>query len=214
MEQSKETDLIQTSTESNNSIVKFDHFQNTNEMLSFAELLIKSKLLPQTLKTPEAVVSIILQGKELGFSSMTSLNNLNNIQGKVTLGIHAIAALLKKRNIRYKLLQDFADVWGKNKDGEEIVVDKVTSFIFMERWGDQIIENTIPYYWTDAVKAGLSTRDNWIKQPRIMMRTRALAIGSRLAAPDALLGVYETSEWADVVNATYEIDENGNANLK
>ncbi len=43
-----------------------------------------------------------------------------------------------------------------------------------------------------------------------MMRARALAIGGRFVAPDALLGMYETSEWAEIVNETIKLDEEGN----
>jgi len=43
-----------------------------------------------------------------------------------------------------------------------------------------------------------------------MLRSRALSIGARFVAPHAMLGMYETSEWADVVNIdSIEIDEDG-----
>lgn len=42
----------------------------------------------------------------------------------------------------------------------------------------------------------------------IMLWNRCYAIGARRVAPDALLGMYETSEWADAQNTYYKIDEN------
>lgn len=42
-----------------------------------------------------------------------------------------------------------------------------------------------------------------------MMRARCLALGGRFVAPEALLGLYETSEWADVVNQPVKINDEG-----
>lgn len=54
---------------------------------------------------------------------------------------------------------------------------------------------------------GLTEKDNWKKMPKIMLYTRCLAIGARRVAADAILGMYETSEWADVVGQNYTLVE-------
>ena len=43
----------------------------------------------------------------------------------------------------------------------------------------------------------------------IMLRARTLAIGARFVAPNALLGMYETSEAADFSNVDVLLDEEG-----
>jgi hypothetical protein len=160
------------------------------------------------LKTPEAVVAVILQGKELGFGPITSVNNINNIQGKPTLNVHAIAAKLSQSGIAYQLIKDF-EAETTVKDGETTITDRVTTFRFLKMWNGRVLENEVSYRWSEAVKAGYTTKDNWVKMPRIMLRTRALTIGARLVAPEAILGLYETSEMADVTGLNYSVTEEG-----
>jgi hypothetical protein len=205
-------------TEKSNEITKFDNFTSIEDMLKLAEVMIKTKLIPITLKQPEQVVAVILQGKELGFNAVTSLNNIHNIQGRATLGVHAIAALLKRKGITYKLIEDGVFV---KEDG---TVDKVklantsykdrrTTIRFYENFHGKIIENDISFTLKEAQDQELLKKSNWKRMPLIMLRARALAIGARFVAPDALLGMYETSEWADIKNQDYNIDEEGKVTL-
>lgn len=190
--------------------IKLAGFKTSTEALGFANLLITSKLVPPAFKTPEAVVAVILQGRELGFGPVTSLNNINNIQGKPTLNVHAIAAKLATAGVAYQLIQDYAPVY---KPGTEELIDRVTTFRFYKKWHGETITNEVSYHWSEAAKAGLTTKDNWTKMPRIMLRARCLAVGARLAAPEALLGLYETSEWADVTNTPYEVTDEGEVTI-
>lgn len=188
--------------------VKFSHFENTDQALAFAEVLINSKLVPPSLKTPEAVVAVILQGRELGFGPVTSVNNINNIQGKPTLSIHAMTAKISQAGIVYQVIKDFEDITAI-KDGEEKIVDRVTVIRFFKKWNGQIITNDISYHWSEAAKSGYTTKDNWQKMPRIMLRNRCLAIGARFVCPEAILGLYETAELADAKGVNYETTEDG-----
>lgn len=198
MENSQKLQLTNEST-----ITKIEGFGSIEEMKKYADTLIKSNLVPKSLNTPEKVITVVLQGKELGFDPITSLSNIHNIQGKPTLSVHAIAALLKKAGITYKLMKD-AERVGEGED-----LDVVTTIRFYERFGNEIITNDISYSYKEAKKAGLLLKDNWQRMLKIMLRTRCLAIGARFVAPHALLGLYETAEWADVKNMSYTVDEEG-----
>jgi hypothetical protein len=189
--------------------IKLSGFSTVGEALSFAQLLIDSKLIPSTLKTPDAVVAVILQGRELGFGPITSVNNINNIQGKPTLGVHAIAAKLAQAGLTYQLIKDYEPETKTDAEGKETIVDRVTTFRFFRMWNGRVIENDVSYRWSEATKAGYTTKDNWVKMPRIMMRTRALTVGARLVAPEAILGLYETSELADAKDVNYSVTEEG-----
>jgi hypothetical protein len=189
--------------------IKLSGFKSAQEAMNFAKVLIDSKMIPTTLKTPESVVAVILQGRELGFGPLTSLNNINNIQGKTVLNVHAIAAKLAMSGLAYELVQDYEPI--KNEEGKTI--DYVTTFKFFKKWNDMVINNIVSYRWSEAVKAGLTSKDNWVKMGRIMMRARALAIGARLAAPEAMLGMYETTELADAKGINYEVTEEGEVTI-
>lgn len=64
--------------------------------------------------------------------------------------------------------------------------------------------------WSEITLMGLNEKDNWVKMPRLMLRTRNLTIGARFIASDTILGLYEHSELADVNNKPYIIDEDTN----
>lgn len=149
---------------------KLDNFQNVEDMLGMCTTLIESGLIPKQLNRPEKVAAIIMQGRELGFGAVTSLNNLHNIRGKVTLSVHAIAALVKRAGIKYKILEDAVYV---NKDGSTSLnktdesIDQRTTIKFYEKLGDTIIENDFSFYYSEAVAMDLSSKDNWQKMRKV-----------------------------------------------
>jgi len=198
-----------------NEVAKFDNFSNVGEMLDFAKVLIDSKLVPDNLSKPEQVVAIITQGKELGFSAMTALNNMHNIQGKATLGIHAIAALIRQSGIKYELTEDY--VWiredgtgDKYKKKDIKYVDIRTTITFYEKWQDKTLTTPFIFTWNEATKMELTKKSNWKKMPSVMLRNRCLALGARFVAPEAILGVYEAAEWADAKGSDILLDAEGN----
>lgn len=195
-------------------ITKFDDFSSVEQMMEFAGTLIKGKLLPTAYKNPEQVVTAITQGKELGFKALTAINNIHIIENRATLSVHAITALLKRAGVRYEIVKDFEPVIKTNKDGVKKKVDIETSIRFIEKWGDRYIENVVSFSWKEAEAQGLTEKSNWIKMGKIMLRNRCLAIGARLAAPDALMGLYETSEAAEFSNVNHTVNDNGDVEVK
>lgn len=195
-------------------LTKFDKFQNVEEMLNLAKILIKSRLVPTSLKQPEQIVAVVLQGKELGFDAITSINNIHNIQGRATLGVHAIAALLKNSGITYKLIEDGVYVrdtgdTDRVKMPEVVYKDRRTTIRFYEEFHGKIIENDISFTIKEAQAQELLEKSNWKKMQLIMLRARTLAIGARFVAPHALLGMYETSEAADFSKTNVLLNEDG-----
>jgi hypothetical protein len=191
-------------------IAKIDNFTSIEDMLGLAKTLIDSKFVPSALKTAENVVAVILQGKELGFGAMTSLSNINIISGKPTLSVHAINAKLAQRGIKIKTLKDFEKVL--NAEGK--AVDMITTIRFYVPLavpinGENYLVEDCSFTWKEATSMGLATKDNWVKMPKVMMWTRCLSMGARRVAADSLLGMYETSEWADLREQKYNITEEG-----
>lgn len=213
-------------------VTKFDNFANVQEMLSFAEVMIKSKLVPSTLKQPEQVVAIITQGRELGFGAATALNNLHNIEGRVTLSVHAIAGLVRRAGAAYKLLEDRVAIRAdgtadlvrlkkevEDKEGKKVWVDAHkyidyrTTYEFYTPFNGREIVNKVSFCWSEAISQKLHDKPTWVKMPKIMMRARALALGARLACPEALMGLMEISEVADFSNTDYNITEDADVTI-
>lgn len=199
------------------SLTKLSEFTSAEDILKYAELLISSKLVPTSFKTPEQIVAVVAQGRELGFGPVTSINNIHNIQGKPTLSVHAIAALLKNSGIVYKLIEDGVYVKSdgttdKIKQADVAYVDRRTTIRFYEKPKGMniIVDNEVSFTLSEAKSQGLLDKDNWKRMQLIMLRNRCLTVGARFVAPNALLGMYEATEWADVTGETVLLDEEGN----
>lgn len=97
-------------------------------------------------------------------------------------------------------------------------VDRVTRYEFT-RLVKQI-DNTFAkikviseFKLSDANKAGLLDKDNWVKHLPRMLDARAFSIGSKEIASDILLGVYSISELADEFDVKYTISSSLEENV-
>lgn len=157
-----------------------------NQMLEQAQAWVKSGLLPASVKTPEQAVVIALKGKELGLAPMMSYEMIDVIMGKPSLKPKAMAAMVRKGGVKYQTIKDFESV----TNAEGVVVDKITTIKFF-RDG---IEEEVSYKYSDAQALGLTGKDNWKKQPGIMMYWRCFSKGANRVCPDLIGGLYTTEE--------------------
>lgn len=148
------------------------------QMLSQAKTLVMSGLLPNSIKTPEQAVVIMLKGREMGMPPMQAFNHINVIQGKPTLSSEAMLAQIQKVHPRAKVEYEKLD-----SDGCTIVAT---------RPGHKPVR--ISFTMEDAKKAGLAGKDNWHKFPRAMLRSRCISEMARSVFPDALMGASYTPE--------------------
>lgn len=226
--------LEKSETNTSPATTSFKDFKNFEEMIAFGDKICKSNFSP--LKKGEDVVAALLLGKELGFDVMTSIQNIYPINGRGSLGIHLISSLCMKAGITYKILKDYQPLYQialvKDKvivgtregfineplfEGEKrnpSPIDYVTIIEFSRKvkqpdgtWEKMTVESS--YSIREATQAELTVKDNWIKNPKTMVRTRALSLGYRLIGDDVINGMYEHSELADVYNMKYNVTEDG-----
>lgn len=174
------------------------------------QILIESKSLPANIKTIEQAFTIAQFGKDLGMKPMQAFHQVYSIQGRLALSSKGLGALLWANGIGMKTIQDYElIVKGKDKDGND-VKDRVTTIEF---YRGKIVERA-SFYWTDAVKAGWTSKDNWIKMPKHMCYARCLALGAQRIAPDKLLGMYTVEEVMDfTTDASVKINEEGEVTI-
>jgi hypothetical protein len=177
--------------------------QNEMEQL---QLLIDSKSLPSNIKTIEQAFTIAQFGKDLGMKPMQAFHQIYNIQGRLALSSKGLGALLWANGIQYKTIQDFEKIEDNGKS------DFVTTIEF---YRGNIVDRA-SFKWSDAVRAGWTTKDNWTKMPRHMLYARALALGAQRIAPDKILGLYTVEEMTDVTPNTSNvmINEEGDVSIK
>jgi len=177
--------------------------QNEMEQL---QLLIDSKSLPANIKTIEQAFTIAQFGKDLGMKPMQAFHQIYNIQGRLALSSKGLGALLWANGIQYQTIQDFEKIEDNGKS------DFVTTIEF---YRGNIVDRA-SFKWSDAVRAGWTTKDNWTKMPRHMLYARALALGAQRIAPDKILGLYTVEEMTDVTPNTSNvmINEEGDVSIK
>ena len=172
--------------------------------------------------TPEAVLGVVKYGNEIGMSAMTSLNNIHMVNGKPTLGVHAIASQLKKFGVIWETLQHFEPE--PEFENEFVTTIKFTDLGLIELYKRELtyasdnlkgaaqesyitiineeirpkLSQSFSYRWTDATSAGLVFKSNWTNHPKTMLFNRCLTLGGRAFKPEALMGMMETLEYAEV----------------
>jgi len=149
-----------------------------------ADSLVKSGFLPVAINTPEKALAIMQAGKELGIPAMTAFQTINIIQGKISISPQLMLALAH----RTKELENFSI----DKNDRQATVK-------VKRTGQEEVSTTFTIEM--AARMGLSTKDNWKKQPAIMLQWRAVAENLRLTFPDAIAGLYTYDEMGAEMDA-------------
>jgi len=163
------------------------------QLKEFAQTLIDSKFLPQAYQKPEQVVVAILMGRELGIPPMTAINNISIIQNKPSISPQLMMAM----GYQKKVLEYCVPTESTTK----------TCTVVAKRVGAPEVKRT--FTWDMAEKMGLTTKDNWKKQPDVMLQWRCVAATLRVVIPDVITGLYTPDEMGAVVEA----DADGNMTI-
>ena len=160
-----------------------------------AQLLVRSRLLPSGLDTPEKVCVALEWGHELQLSPMVAVNNIAVINGKPTLSADIMAAVVK-RSPEYGGVE-----WVKSTDTEAECI--------VTRKGANYEEKTRSCFTiTDAKAAGLTNKDVWRKYPKRMLKHRCLSYALRDAFPDILTGLLNPEEAESIAPEQSDTERN------
>ena len=158
------------------------------QLFEFGAMLVKSKMLPNSVQTPEAAVAIIVKGMELGLPPMAALNGITIIQGKPTVSPQLMLSLINRAGI----LEDLKIETGPQ--GASCMMKRRGRTAFTASFGP-----------AEAKAMGLDGKDNYRKQAPVMYQWRAVAACSRVVAPDVIDGLYTPEE----MGADVQVDEDG-----
>lgn len=143
-----------------------------------AKMFNTSGLYPK-FKGPEQIMMIVMRGRELGIGATTSLDLIEMIQGKPTMKAAGMLALVRaSSSCEYFVFKE---------------TDSKKCTCVTKRKGDPC-DSTVTFTIEDAQKMGLTGKDNWIKQPAVMLQWRACARLIRMVYPDLVNGIYATEE--------------------
>lgn len=136
--------------------------------------------------TPEAVLSTVLVGRELGIPAMTALRTIHNIKGRHAMSAQLIVALVLKSGLaeyfEMSALSDTSCTYVTKRKGR----------------GEIAITHTIEM----AKQADLVKPDSgWVKNPQDMLAARASVRLARLVYPDICANVYTPDELSEIREA-------------
>jgi len=133
--------------------------------------------------SPQAVLSTVMVGRELGLPAMASLRGIHNIEGKHSLSAALMVALVLKSGL--------AEYF------EPVSFSETEATFETHRKGARNpvrLTHTIEM----AQTAGLvKDKSGWLKNPTDMLCARAQARLARMVYPDLLAGLYTPEELAD-----------------
>lgn len=155
--------------------------RSIGQVASLARGIANSRLYSK-FTSEDAITTVILRGRELGLSAMTSLDVFHVVEGKPVLHAH----LIIDRARRHPDCEYFRYVGGDHTFAE---------------WECKHRDNPAPtrlkYTIQQAERAGLvKPGGNWAKRPEEMLRKTCAVQLSRIDFPGAALGLYAVEELA------------------
>lgn len=163
------------------------------------EQIVKTNFVPQAYRgKPAEALACVLTGEMLGLHPLVALREIDMIQGTPAYSAKMQRALVQKAGHKIWVEDSTPTkcVMAGHRAGEPEHVQRVT--------------------WTiDRAKtAGLTSKDNWRKQPQAMLIARATGELCRLIAADELLGLaYNADEVRDGTTSDEEVVEQVPADL-
>lgn len=156
------------------------------------ELLVRTGFLPNSIKTPEQAVAIIMKGRELHIPPMYSLSNIVIVQGKPTCSAELMLALVYR---------DHGD------DALRIVestAERCEISYKRRAWAERA---TYAFTLADARTAQLVGKGGpWTQYPAAMLRARCISAVARMGFPDSIAGMYTPEELGVAVTASPDGD--------
>lgn len=161
-------------------------------MIDQANRLIQTGFLPDSVKTGEQALAIVLMGNELGIGPMRALTSISVIKGKPTAGADLIRSLI------------FRDHGDEAFRVIETTPERCTISYKRRNWP---APETFTYTMKDANTAGLNRKSdkgptNWDRFPREMLVARATSAVARLAFADSIGGMYTPEEGETAVDTS------------
>ncbi len=158
-----------------------------NARLAMARDLVGSGLLPKHVSTPQQCLAIMQMGSEMNLPPMMSLNKIYVIHGRPAIDGQTMLALLQRQGVMIEV---------KESTDKKCTVEARRYYGHDPRMDNENLWVKITETFTiaDAQKMGMLNKDQYKKQPRIMLRWRAISGAARIIAADHMNGMYVQEE--------------------
>jgi hypothetical protein len=172
------------------------HFLEIDKQRELASVIAKSGVNGYNERSTDLVMTLIEFGRTIGIAPLTAIQGINLVSGKFIMSYHLMNTIcIASRLVSTTIIDDYKPI--PSQKDPKTVGNYVTKIQFVRKMPNGLpdLVYTSVYYYSDAQKAGLLTKDVWIKFPKQMMRARCFAEGARFVAPDLIGGgVYVEGE--------------------
>jgi hypothetical protein len=153
--------------------------RDIGEGITLAGQLAKSCLLGRNLDTPEKVFAVVVAGRELGLPAMTALRSIHLVEGKPVMAADTMVGLVRGSGLceYFRMVES---------------TDEIATYEAKRRDTGDVTR--LSFSWDDAKRAGLASKDVWVKYRPTMLRHRCAAMVARELFGDVMLNVYEQNE--------------------
>ena len=143
-------------------------------------------------RTEASILAVAMKGAELGLPPMTAIDSIHVIEGKTMLSSSLAQSLVYR---------DFPGAKFEIEEGPDFCAVRLT------------VPGREPYLakytMKDAELTGKTNKSgsNWQKNPKAMLRARAIAQACRVVAPDCLAGMYCVEEFNETIKVTATVKD-------
>lgn len=152
------------------------------------KFLMESGLLPKELTVEKAFFLKEYSIRTLGVDPLFGMTNIHIIKGKLSISPYLVAALAKARGIDYNLIVDC------ERDEMYGVICTIELWDKKEIKSGHYVKKQLTFSLKEATQMGLTSKDNWQRMPKIMMRLRTLGLALRYYYPEVLANLYFRDE--------------------
>lgn len=176
--------------------------------LDRAKVLFESGILPKWVDRPEKAIVAIEYARELKLPNLGALKNMYIVNGVPTITTYLMCALIRASGGSYRFIQDAEKIEVSGLPDVITTVEAVRrEDPFRDENGRPIVYR-VSFTWREAELQQLTSKDNWKKMPKAMLKARCLSKMAREVFPDVILGYYSPDEID--VTGKYTYDEEGN----
>lgn len=160
--------------------------RDASDAYRVARSLAPTEFVPDAMRNrPELVTAAILAGIEIGLQPMAALRSFDIVKGTPTMRANTLRGLVQAA-------------------GHEVWIDpdsnETRAIAYGRRRGSDITQRSV-WSMERARGLGIADRDNYRKQPGVMLVARATAEVCRLTASDVTLGLYAAEEIDDTAES-------------
>lgn len=186
-------------------------FRNIEELEAWGKRMAQSQF--SSLKEGKDIVAAVLLGKELGLSPMVSLNNIYPINGKGTLSVHIMNALLQQRGVIVEIVRNYEPCVAfvlKGDDSKPALIDSNGKAV--ERIDGKAPEGTNVVFLREGF-IDEKPMDHEVKGTKVINWKTIVRLKRKIKQPDGSYepAIYEGSFSVNEAHAAGLFDKKGSA---